>query len=65
MIKVIVKDKNEKGVNVKYKSVMSNTFEHIAAMCSIYKEIKANTDLTDEEIFSFIVEYSKDEGGEE
>lgn len=65
MIKVISKDGNEKGVNVKYKSVMSNTFEHIAVMCSIYKEIKANTDLSDEEIFSFIVEYSKREGGEE
>lgn len=65
MIKVIAKDKNGKGVNVKYKSSNTNTFEHIAAMCSIYKEIKANTDMTDEEIFSFIVEYSKQKGDEE
>lgn len=40
MIKVIVKeDRNKNTVNVKYKSVMSNTLEHIVAMCSLYKEI--------------------------
>lgn len=64
MIKVIVKeDRNKNSVNVKYKSVKSDTLEHIIAMCSLYKEIKKNTNCTDEEIFSSIVEYFK--GGEE
>mgnify|MGYP003367159019 CR=1 FL=1 len=63
MIKLVVKDKDENGVNVKYKSIMSNTDEHIAAMYTLYKEIKENTDYTDKEIFNIIVEYSKIEGG--
>ena len=64
MIKVIVKeDRNKNSVNIKYKTVKSDTYEHIVAICSLYKEIKKNTNFTDEEIFSSIVEYYK--GGEE
>lgn len=65
MIKVIAKDKNGKGVNVKYKSSNTNTYEHISGMCALYKEIKANTNLTDEEIFDAILNYFNNEGDEE
>lgn len=65
MIKLIVKDDNKTGIEVHYRQNKSNTIEHIAGMCALYKTIKACTDLTDEEIFKWITSVESEEKGDD
>ena len=50
MIKLKIKDKDDKGVSVSFTQNDTNTIEHIAGIIALYKSIKENTDYTDEEI---------------
>lgn len=62
MIKLKVKNnsKNDSSV-VKYTATNTNSFEHISAMVTLYKQIKANSDMTDEDVISVFKKLLKEE----
>ena len=55
MIKVMINDKDDKGIKIKYERNEATTLEHLTALCTLYKQIKLNTDLTDKQIFDCMV----------
>ncbi len=61
MIKLKIKDRNEKGIEVNYNVNNSHVVEHIAGIISLYRAIKEHTDYTDEEILRLVKAYKGDE----
>lgn len=54
MIKLTIEQDKEEHIRGNYKSVFSNTQEHIYGIVTLFNGIKENTRLSDEEIIEMI-----------